>query len=91
MFVLVENPLNIFLVLFPDIFLDFSYNFSGPSDYWYDKVFHISYSTFQIHRISAPKFLYFKFFQPPFVLYSYLMLLLRLSISKFYVVCNFYV
>jgi hypothetical protein len=41
LFFFVENLLNAFLVLFPDIFLVFSYNFSGPNEYAYDGAFQI--------------------------------------------------
>jgi hypothetical protein len=37
----VEKLLNVFLVLFPDIFLTVTYNFRGPNDYWHDNAFHI--------------------------------------------------
>jgi hypothetical protein len=39
--VFVQNLLNALLVLFTGI-VSFSYNSSGPSDYWHEKAFHIT-------------------------------------------------
>jgi hypothetical protein len=42
---------------------------------------------FHIRWISILKFLYFNFFRTPYVLHSNMILLLRLSVSKFYLSC----
>jgi hypothetical protein len=44
---------------------------------------------FHIHWISILRFLYFNSFQSRFVLRSYLMVLIRLSICKFCLLCNY--
>jgi hypothetical protein len=64
----VGNLLSVVLVLFPDIFVNFAYNSCGPSDYRYDKAFHFPHSLNFYTLIS---------FQLPFILYSYLMVLLH--------------
>jgi hypothetical protein len=43
-FFFVENLLIVVLVFSPNIFLTFTYNSCGPSNYWYDKEFHVPYS-----------------------------------------------
>jgi hypothetical protein len=40
----VETLLHVFLEFFPDALYSFSYNSSGPSDYWYEDAFHIQHS-----------------------------------------------
>jgi hypothetical protein len=39
----VDSLLNVVLVLFGDS-LNISYNSRGPSDYWYDRAFHVPHS-----------------------------------------------
>jgi len=78
-FFLVENLLNSFLVLFPHIFSPLLTIPVLPMVTGTTKHF-----VFHIHWILL-KFSFLIHFHPPFVLYSYRMVLLRLSISEFYV------
>jgi hypothetical protein len=80
--VFVDSLLNALLVLFTDVF--FSPLVAIPVAAVTTGV--TKRFIFHIHWISVHIFLYVNFFQPPFVLYSHWMILLRLSISKFYVI-----
>jgi hypothetical protein len=68
--------MNASLVLLPNTFKSFSYNFCGPSDYWSAEAFRISHSLNPYAKISI------FYFQPPFALLSYLRVLLHLQICK---------
>jgi hypothetical protein len=62
-------------------FLTFTYNFRGPSDYRYDKAFHVPHPlNFYTYFLDVYIFIYS---QPPFVLHSYLTVLLHQLISSF--------
>jgi hypothetical protein len=49
----VENLLNDLFVSFPHAFYSFSYDFSGPSGYWYDEAFHIPHLLLLLSRDSS--------------------------------------